>query len=72
MGAGLCMMYAPDTFDQDADTKVMLKDGTADSLDLVRVAIESCPTRALTLIERTNGSKPPGPHTHFDGYAAEP
>jgi ferredoxin len=49
MGAGLCVMYAPDTFDHDAATKAILLPGERDALDLVRVAIESCPTHALTL-----------------------
>ncbi|MGD9793787.1 MAG: ferredoxin [Acidimicrobiia bacterium] len=49
MGAGLCVMYAPDTFDQDDAVKAVFKPDTIDSIDAVRVAVEACPTGAITL-----------------------
>jgi ferredoxin len=51
IGSGNCVLYAPATFSQDAEAKAVVADPTGDDLDTVRVAVEACPTRALTLIE---------------------
>jgi ferredoxin len=51
IGSGMCVFAAPGTFEQDAETKVVVLSGTTDDLDTVRAAVESCPTGALTLNE---------------------
>ena len=51
IGSGSCVMYAPGAFDQDAEAKVVVLDPIVDDIDTVRLAVEGCPTRALTLTE---------------------
>lgn len=51
MGSGMCIMYAPRTFAHDEETKAVVVDPAADTLDDIRVAVEACPTGALTLTE---------------------
>jgi ferredoxin len=58
MGSGNCLFHAPDTFDLDDDeSKVVLLD-TRDSDDAIRAAADACPTRAITIIERSAGEPP--------------
>lgn len=49
IGSGMCVMYAPNTFDQDGEAKVVLTDPSGDPPDTVRTAVEACPTGALRL-----------------------
>jgi ferredoxin len=44
-------MYAPGTFGQDESTIAIVIDPDGDSDEDVRLAVDSCPTQALTLIE---------------------
>ncbi len=50
MGSGMCVVYAPASFEHDDETKAIFLQPPGDSLDAVRTAIEACPTGALTLI----------------------
>jgi ferredoxin len=54
MGSGSCSFHAPATFDIDDECKVVLLD-TRDSDEDIRAAADACPTRAITLTERTLG-----------------
>lgn len=57
IGSGMCVTYAAGTFTQDAEAKVVLLDPCTDELDVVRAAVEACPTRAITLtFEGAGGS----------------
>jgi ferredoxin len=47
-GTGSCAFHAPGRFDVGDDVKVVVLDGPASDAEL-RAAVESCPTRALTL-----------------------
>jgi ferredoxin len=51
MGSGMCCMYASNTFDIDDEAKSFVKDAHGDPVDMIRTAIEACPTGALSLIE---------------------
>ena len=51
IGSGICVVYAPGTFTQDAEAKAVVLDGPTDDLDTVRTAVEACPTRALQLVD---------------------
>jgi ferredoxin len=51
IGSGVCVTYAPGTFDQDAEAKVVLRHPSTDGIDEVRAAVEACPTRAIALDE---------------------
>jgi ferredoxin len=52
IGSGMCVTYAPGTFEQDVEAKVVVADPEGDDLDAVRAAVEACPTRAITLTEK--------------------
>ena len=49
IGSGMCSVYAAGTFTQDDEAKVVLLDPPGDDLETIRVAVEACPTRALTM-----------------------
>jgi ferredoxin len=51
MGSGVCVMYAAATFSQDRDTKAIVVNPEGDPIESIRVAVEGCPTGALSLIE---------------------
>jgi ferredoxin len=52
-GSGVCAFQAPATFDLDDEAKVVLLDegDDTDSDEAIRVAVESCPTHAITIDE---------------------
>jgi ferredoxin len=50
MGSGLCVMYAPGTFEHDEQAKAVVVDPAGDPIDLIRTAVEACPTNALCLL----------------------
>ena len=51
MGSGLCIVYAPNTFVHDDEPKAVVANPTGDTLDAIRIAVEACPTGALSLVE---------------------
>ena len=55
IGSGMCVIYAPGTFDQDATAKAVVRDPVTDGLDAIRTAVEACPTRALSLVSENEG-----------------
>jgi ferredoxin len=50
IGSGMCVVYAPETFDQDEEAKVFLKPGSTETLEVIRSAVDACPTGALSLV----------------------
>lgn len=50
MGSGVCSFHAPATFDLDEACKAIVV-AVADPIDAIRNAVESCPQRAITLVE---------------------
>ncbi len=60
IGAGLCVMAAPDVFDQnpaDGRVIVLVDDPAPDQLDAVREAVGLCPTAVLALRENSETSR---------------
>jgi ferredoxin len=49
IGSGVCLLYAPNTFDHDGESKVMLRAESTDPPEDIDAAIEGCPTGALHL-----------------------
>jgi ferredoxin len=49
MGSGMCIVYAPGTFAHDDQAKAIVVDPAGDAFDVIRTAVEACPTSALTL-----------------------
>jgi ferredoxin len=52
-GLGICEAKAPSVFeiDEDGGLVILAEDVAPDQLDLVRAAVQGCPTDALSLIE---------------------
>ena len=55
MGSGQCSWYAPNTFDPDDETIAMVIDPQGDPEKAIRTAVDSCPTRALSIVADTDG-----------------
>ena len=51
MGSGQCSWYAPNTFDQDDETIAIVIDPRGDPADAITTAVDSCPTRALSIVK---------------------
>ena len=53
VGAGMCVMSAPDLFDQDDDgiVTVLVEDVTANDVTKARQAVSLCPSGALTMLD---------------------
>ena len=51
MGSAQCSWYAPNTFDQDDETIAIVIDQEGDPAEAIQTAIDSCPTRALSIVE---------------------
>ena len=49
-GSGSCLFHAPNTFDQDDTTKVVVLD-TRDPDAAIRAAAQACPSGAITIEE---------------------
>ena len=50
MGSAQCSWYAPNTFDQDDETIAIVIDQQGDPAEAIQTAIDSCPTRALSIV----------------------
>ena len=51
MGSGNCAFHAPNTFDLDDEMKAIVVDASGDSEDKIRLAVDGCPTLALSIDE---------------------
>jgi ferredoxin len=52
----MCSVYAPGTFVQNDQAKVIVIDPPGDPLESIRIAVEACPTGALELLD-SNGAR---------------
>ncbi len=52
MGSGMCIVYAPATFEHDEHTKAVVVDPAGDPIDAIRNAVQACPTSALRLLSQ--------------------
>ena len=62
MGSGQCSWYAPNTFDQDDETIAIVIDQQGDPVEAIQMAVDSCPTRALSFADSTpaaSSAQPP-------------
>ena len=57
MGSGQCCWYAPNTFDQDDETVAIVINPTGDPAEAIQTAIDSCPTRALSIVTDPDGAE---------------
>ena len=49
IGSGNCVFWAPGTFDLDDEGQSVPNDPPGETLEQVRVAVDGCPTRAITV-----------------------
>lgn len=55
MGSGMCSMYAPNTFAQDEENMAIVTDRAGDPVEQVSIAVEACPTGALSFAHNDKG-----------------
>jgi ferredoxin len=56
MGSGMCIMYAAATFAHDEQTKAVVIDRAGDPVESILIAVEACPTGALSIIDEPEGA----------------
>ncbi len=74
VGSGNCLFWAPNTFDLDDGGTAVVIDADGDGDDLVRVAADGCPTRAITILDPAVSAGPAPvdePHEHSAEHPAE-
>ncbi|HEY6625304.1 MAG TPA: ferredoxin [Acidimicrobiales bacterium] len=54
-GTGMCTMYAPNTFAQDEENKAIVTARAGDRVEQVSIAVEACPTGALSFARNDKG-----------------
>jgi ferredoxin len=64
MGSGMCIVYAPNTFAHDAETKAVVVDPAGDPIEAIHNAVQACPTSAIRLVTDE--------HDEDEGDEAEP
>ena len=57
IGAASCVALAMKTFALDAENKAIVLAGEGDAPDLVKLAAESCPTKAIILVDEKTGEQ---------------
>lgn len=57
IGAASCVALAMKTFALDSENKAIILEGEGDPPDLVKLAAESCPTKAIILIDEETGEQ---------------
>jgi ferredoxin len=50
MGSGMCIVYAPNTFAHDDETKAVVVDPAGDPIESIRNAVQACPMSAIRLV----------------------
>lgn len=50
MGSGNCQFWAPGVFDLDDDGIAVVLDPDAAPVDRIALAVEGCPTKAITIV----------------------
>jgi len=57
IGAASCVALAMKTFALDGENKAILLDGEGDPPEMVKLAAESCPTKAIILVDEETGEQ---------------
>lgn len=57
LGCGTCVSLAPNTFQLGADGKSSVKEGSTDSPETIKTAAESCPVKAIEVIDTETGKQ---------------
>ncbi len=57
IGAASCVAFSPDTFELDGEKKAIVKDTSTDTAENLLLAAQSCPTKAIVLIDTETGEQ---------------
>lgn len=57
IGAASCTAISPSTFELDNENKAVIEEGSADSEANILMAAQSCPTRAIIIIDTETGEQ---------------
>jgi len=57
IGAASCVALAAKTFALDSENKAVVLEGEGDPPDLIKLAAESCPTKAIILVNDETGKQ---------------
>lgn len=50
MGSGVCVVYAPETFDIDDETRAVVQDAAGNPQEQIEAAVAGCPTGAIKFV----------------------
>ncbi|NKQ53995.1 ferredoxin [Amycolatopsis sp. K13G38] len=56
LGTGMCVVYAPNTFAHDDESKAVVADPAGDPAEVISTAVEACPMGALSLVADETGA----------------
>lgn len=57
IGAASCLAFSPETFVLDEENKAVIQEGSADTDENVMLAAQSCPTKAIVLVDTETGEQ---------------
>ena len=57
IGAASCVAFSPDTFELDGEKKAIIKESSQDTIDNLLLAAQSCPTKAIILVDTETGEQ---------------
>lgn len=57
IGAASCVALAGKTFALDSENKAVVLEGEGDPQELIKLAAESCPTKAIILVDEETGEQ---------------
>jgi ferredoxin len=57
IGAASCVAVAASTFQLDNENKAVIQEGSTDSSDTILMAAQSCPTKAIIVIDTETGKQ---------------
>jgi len=57
IGAASCVALAAKTFALDSENKAVILEGEGDVPEMVKLAAESCPTKAIILVDEETGQQ---------------
>ncbi len=57
IGAASCVALALKTFALDSENKAIVLEGEGDPPEMIKLAAESCPTKAIILIDEETGEQ---------------
>jgi ferredoxin len=57
IGAASCVAVSPAVFQLDKDNKAIVPDGATDTMENILMAAQSCPTKAIVVIDTETGQQ---------------